>query len=255
MDVEVTNLFLVEPDLSERESGMASEMSVALGSLHKLLRELAEAEAALSEGPRAVTVAEKQVAQAESAIEQQKQVIKSNRKAADDLNLKLKTKEAELGKIQGQLNSASSNKEYDIFKGQIENAKNERSKMEEQAFAAMEEIDAAQVKLKQLEADLVARKKAAQEAKASFDGRKPELESSVASVLARIKDAEKVIPGEGKANYERLRKAHGAEALAVMEDGFCESCSTKVTNQDMVRIRMSDFLSCRGCGRILYFHE
>jgi septal ring factor EnvC (AmiA/AmiB activator) len=106
---------------------MASEMSVALGNLHRLLQQLAEAEAALADGPRAVTLAEKQVVQAEQAIEEQKQTIKANRKAADDLNLKLKTKEAELAKLTGQLNTASSNKEYDIFKGQIEAAK-ERSR-------------------------------------------------------------------------------------------------------------------------------
>ena len=93
---------------------MASEMSLALSSLHVLLRQLAEAEAALAEGPRAVTIAEKQVAQAELAIEQQKQTIKASRKTADELNLKLKTKETELTKFEGQLNTASSNKEYEI---------------------------------------------------------------------------------------------------------------------------------------------
>jgi len=48
---------------------MASEMSVALSNLHRLLQQLAEAEAALADGPRAVALAEKQVTQAEQAIE------------------------------------------------------------------------------------------------------------------------------------------------------------------------------------------
>ena len=234
---------------------MASEMSVALSNLHRLLQQLAEAEAALADGPRAVALAEKQVAQAEQAIEEQKQTIKANRKAADDLNLKLKTKEAELAKVTGQLNSASSNKEYDIFKGQIETAKKDRGEIEETALSAMEEIDAAQAKLKQLEIELQVRKKTAQTAKADFEASKPEVDAQVGLVQSQIAAAEKVIPGEGKAAWDRLRKAHGASALAVMEDGFCEACSTKVTNQDMVRLRMSDFMGCRGCGRILYFTE
>jgi predicted nucleic acid-binding Zn-ribbon protein len=234
---------------------MASEMSLALSSLHVLLRQLAEAEAALAEGPRAVTIAEKQVAQAEQAIEQQKQTIKASRKTADELNLKLKTKETELTKFEGQLNTASSNKEYEITRGQITAAKTSRVQMEETAFAAMEEIDTAQSRLKELEAELVIRKKAVADAKASFDARKPELESRTSTLLDQIKDAEKVIPGDGKAMYVRLRKAHGSDALSVMEDGFCSVCSTKVTNQDMVRIRMSDFMFCRDCGRILYFAE
>ena len=234
---------------------MASEMSVALSNLHRLLRQLAEAEAVLADGPRAVALAEKQVTQAEQAIEEQKQTIKANRKSADDLNLKLKTKEAELAKITGQLNTASSNKEYDIFKGQIEAAKKDRGEIEETALGAMEEIDAAQAKLKQLEAELLSRKKIAQTAKANFEAAKPDVDARIEAIKSQIAESEKVIPGEGKAGWDRLRKAHGASALAVMEDGFCEACSTKVTNQDMVRIRMSDFMGCRGCGRILYFSE
>jgi predicted nucleic acid-binding Zn-ribbon protein len=219
-------------------------MSLALSSLHVLLRQLAEAEAALAEGPRAVTIAEKQVAQAELAIEQQKQTIKASRKTADELNLKLKTKETELTKFEGQLNTASSNKEYEITRGQISAAKTSRVQMEETAFAAMEEIDTAQSRMKELEAELVIRKKAVADAKAAFDARKPELESRTSTLLDQI-----------KAMYVRLRKAHGSDALSVMEDGFCSVCSTKVTNQDMVRIRMSDFMFCRDCGRILYFAE
>lgn len=230
-------------------------MSVALGKLHVLLHQLADAEAALADGPRAVAIAERHASQVEAAIEQQKEVIKSNRKSADDLNLKLKTKESELAKLEGQLNTASSNKEYDIIKGQIESAKTKRSEIEETALAAMEEIDLAQARLKDLESELLIRRNETQSAKAEFDAQRPDLEKSVETTLAQIQEAEKVLPGEGKAAYKRLRNAHGAGALSAMEDGFCEACSTRVTNQDMVQIRMSDFISCSGCGRILYFRE
>ena len=137
----------------------------------------------------------------------------------------------------------------------IEAAKKDRGEIEETALGAMEEIDAAQAKLKQLEAELLSRKKIAQTAKANFEAAKPDVDAKIEAIKSQIAESEKVIPGEGKAGWDRLRKAHGASALAVMEDGFCEACSTKVTNQDMVRIRMSDFMGCRGCGRILYFSE
>lgn len=234
---------------------MTSEMSMALSGLHALLLQLAEAETALAEGPRAVTVAEKQVTLLEELIEQQKQTIKSARKTADELNLKLKTKETELSKLQGQLNTASSNKEFDITKGQIDHAQKDRSAFEETALAAMEEIDAAQAKLKKLEADLKNRRNDVLEAKSAFESRKPDLDASIATLQSQISDAENLIPGDGKANYLRLRKAHGASAIAELEDNFCGACSSRVTAQDMVRIRMSDFMCCRGCGRILYVSE
>lgn len=234
---------------------MTSDMSVALSGLHVLLLQLAEAEAALAEGPRAIAFAEKQVTLTEQLIEQQKQTIKSARKTADEQNLKLKSKETELAKLQGQLNTASSNKEFDIIKGQIDHAQKDRSAFEETALTAMEEIDSAQAKLKNLESDLKNRRNEVLEARAWIDSRKPELDAGIAALKSQISDAEKLIPGEGRANYLRLRKAHGASAIAELEGDFCGACSSRVTAQDMVRIRMSDFMCCRECGRVLYVSE
>jgi predicted nucleic acid-binding Zn-ribbon protein len=171
------------------------------------------------------------------------------------ISKKRRMKEADLAKLQGQLNTASSNKEYDIIKGQIDHAQKDRSSLEETALAAMEEIDAAQARLKELESTLRNRRNEAQEAKASFDSRKPGLDASITALQSQISEAEQLIPGEARANYLRLRKAHGASAIAELEDDFCGACSSKVTAQDMVRIRMSDFMCCRGCGRILYVNE
>lgn len=234
---------------------MISEMSAALSSLHTLLLQLAEAEAALAEGPRVVGIAEKQIALCEQKIEQQKETIKATRKTADELNLKLRTKEADLAKLQGQLNTASSNKEFDIIKSQIDHAQKERSVLEETALEAMEGIDLAQARLKELEAELRSRRNEAQEAKASFESRRTGIDASIAALQSRISEAEKLIPGDAHSNYLRLRKAHGASAIAQLEDDFCGACNSRVTAQDMVRIRMSEFTCCRGCGRILYVHE
>ena len=232
---------------------MASDLSIALSQLHALLLQLAEAEAALSEGPRSIMVAEKQVARMEQQIEDQKAKIKLTRKSADELNLKLKTKESELKKYEGQLNTATSNKEFDIVKGQITNVRTEQADIENTAFEAMEEIDATQVALKNLETELKSRKHAAVTIKAEVEAVKPALEASLENLKAQIEVAEKVIPpGEGLSAYRRLRIANGPGALAGIEDDFCDGCNCKVTNQDLVRIRTGEFMRCRECNRGLY---
>ena len=232
---------------------MVSDLSIALSQLHRLLVQFAEAEGAFADGPHSITVAEKQVAQAEQKIEEQKAAIKQTRKTADDLNLKLKTKEAELKKLQGQLNAATSNKEFDIFKSQIASIGIERAELENAAFEAMEEIDATQAKLKELEAELTFRRRAVQTLRAEVDANRPGLETTLEELKSQIALAEKVIPsGEGLSAYRRLRIANGAGALAGIEDDFCEGCNCRVTNQDLVRIRTGEFLRCRECNRGLY---
>ncbi len=232
---------------------MASDLSIALSQLHGLLVQLAEAEAAFADGPRSITVSEKQVTLAEQKIEEQKATIKQTRKAADDLNLKLKTKEAELKKLQGQLNAATSNKEFDIFKGQIASVGSERAALENTAFEAMEEIDAAQATLKRQEVELKNLRQKVQTLRAEVDANRPGLEKTLEELKSQIAVAEKVIPsGEGLSAYRRLRIANGAGALAGIEDDFCEGCNCRVTNQDLVRIRTGEFLRCRECNRGLY---
>lgn len=232
---------------------MVSDLSISLSQLHGLLQQLADAEAAFADGPRSIRSAEKQVTQAKQQIEEQKATIKQTRKIADELNLKLKTKEAELRKYEGQLNTATSNKEFDIVKGQIAHVGVERAELENAAFEAMEEIDAAQAVLKTLETELKARRQTAATVKADVEAGKPGLEASLETLKTQIEVAEKVIPGgEGLSAYRRLRIANGPGALAGVEDDFCDGCNCKVTNQDLVRIRMGEFLRCRECNRGLY---
>lgn len=232
---------------------MASDLSNALSQLHGLLLQLDTAEAALAEGPRSIAVSEKQVELAEKQIEDQKSYIKQTRKSADEQNLRLKTKEAELRKLEGQLNAATSNKEFDIFKSQIAIVSSEREEIEAAALEAMEETDTAQLKLKNLEVGLKTKRQTAQAVKADVEAALPGLQAALENLKRQIDDAEKVIPpGEALAAYRRLRIANGSGALAGIEDDFCEGCNCRVTNQDLVRIRTGEFLCCRECNRGLY---
>ena len=217
---------------------MASDLSIALSQLHRLLVQFAEAEAAFADGPRSITLSEKQVALAEQKVDDQKAVIKQTRKTADDLNLKLKTKEAELKKLQGQLNASIGS---------------ERAELENTAFEAMEEIDTTQAGLKVLEVELKSRRQAVQTVRTEVDASRAGLEAKLENLQAQIAVAEKIIPpGEGLSAYRRLRIANGSGALAGIEDNFCEGCNCRVTNQDLVRIRTGEFLRCRECNRGLY---
>ena len=231
---------------------MASVTSAGLKVLHGLLHQLAEAEAGLLEGPRRVAVADRQVAAGEQQVDQQKQAIKDARRTADEANLRLRSKESDILKLEGQLNTASSNKEYDIIKGQIVAAKKDRGEIEETGLLGLEAVDEAQRRLKEIEAELQKRRQQAQAVKSEYEVLKPKLQAGIESLQQQISEAEKVIPGSERATWKRLRLAHAATAMAPLEDDFCSACSTRITSQDMVRIRTGVFVYCRDCGRALY---
>ncbi|MEY3457243.1 MAG: hypothetical protein RL215_400, partial [Planctomycetota bacterium] len=142
--------------------------------------------------------------------------------------------------------------EYDIIRGQIKTATENRGEIEEQGLLALEAVDSANASLKSLETELQARRKALQTARTDFDRDKPVLDAEITSIQQQIATAEQIIPATNRDNWKRLRGAHGPAALAAVEDDFCSACNQKAIAQDLVRIRTGEIVFCRGCARVLY---
>jgi uncharacterized protein len=233
---------------------MPSDTSVLFQNLQQVLQKLADAEEALAEAPRCTSLCRKRIAEREQEIDAYKLGIREQKKSADALNLKLTTKEAEIQKLQGVLNQATSNKEYDIVKGQIATAGGIIGKLEDQALQILEDVDSAKLKLIELERELTERQAELERTIAQAAEDAPGLKASVDQCESRLKAMEKDIPSsDSLIVLRRLRTAHGPGACAAIdEDGFCSACNNKVTTQDGVRVNMGDVVYCRACGRILY---
>lgn len=231
---------------------MVTDTSQAYHQLHQLLQKLADAEQALSLGPKRVALAEKKIAAGEHAVADKREQIKLLRKESDQKSLTLRSREAELQKLNVRLNEASSNKEYDIIQAQISARRQEDASLEDDILGLLSQVDEAGQELEAAEAQVVALRTKQQEIRSEFSSRQPELEAEIAKLRAEIDGAESIVPGEGMATYRRLRSAQGATALAVVDDGYCTECNTGVTAQDGVRLNLGEFVLCRACGRILY---
>lgn len=232
---------------------MAAGNSQAFEHLHSLLQQIHDAEYVLSHGPRRIAAAQKKVAAAEQACSAQKEHILELKKQADSNSLNLKSREAEIEKLSGQLNQAASNKEYDIIQGQIATKKEADAALEDSILELLSDVDDASDKLQQLEDELAELVENSKSVSADVKAREPGLQAEVERLRAEIAEAEKVITGgEARSTYKRLKEAQGPTALAAVEDGYCSECNTNCTPQDQVRLNMGEFVLCRACGRILY---
>src|SRR5688572_13027737 len=88
--------------------------------LHRLHLALQEVRSQLDRGPRQVRAREQLVAQGEADVAARREQLKSQRLNSDRKSLDLKTNEAKIADLRGKLNVASSNREFDIIKGQID---------------------------------------------------------------------------------------------------------------------------------------
>lgn len=232
---------------------MTAENSRAYQRLHDLLIQLQDAQQMLDHGPKRIAAAGNKVAAAEAACSNQKEQIRTLKKQADQNSLNLKTREAELQKLEGRLNQASSNKEYDIIQTQIATEKQADAELEDNILTLLSNVDDAEADLDNLEAELAETRKKADEVAADVKSKEPGLLADVERLNAEIAEAEKVVPGgEARTTYRRLRDSQGAGGLAKLEDGYCTECNTAATQQDIVQLNLGKFVLCRACGRILY---
>ncbi|MCY2968543.1 MAG: hypothetical protein NT069_33785 [Planctomycetota bacterium] len=205
---------------------MSNPPSNTLPELNRLHVAIQEVQEEIDRGPRLLKARHNVTLGKQEDLESQKLKLKQLRLAADQKSLQLKTNEAKIVDLKGKLNQAASNREFDIFKGQIEADKVANSVLEDEILEALEKIDGVQVDIKKLEAEVVAAQADENKFSAEVDRK--------------------------RGGHRRLVQAHGAGALAAVENATCTSCYVRLTSQNAVSILSGTIMFCRTCGRLLF---
>ncbi|MCC7419415.1 MAG: hypothetical protein IT428_03950 [Planctomycetaceae bacterium] len=226
--------------------------SSGLRKLHQLHLKMRGVQEKLERGPRQLKARrqtlEKRTAELEAHIAQLKQM----RVAADQRNLQLKTAETKLKNLQKKFDEATSGKEYDILRSQIDADTMAKSVLEDEILEMLEKVDVAKAMQGKLEAELETTRKEAEQLAKDVAAAEPPLRDEAASIEAALRDAESELPGNIVELYRRLVQSHGAEALSAVESNACTTCYGVISSQDAVNIKNGKFVFCRSCGRLLY---
>jgi predicted nucleic acid-binding Zn-ribbon protein len=237
--------------ICQRSAGMAS-VGEQYGHLHDLHKQLKEIQDQLARGPRQIRARETRVGEAEAELASREQELKEARSTVDRKNLDLRSKEAHLQDLQGKLNTAASNREYDIIRGQMDADRAAKAVLEDEILEWLDRLDARQ---KDIATSKLAIKEAQQERErfaTDFEQKATDLSRSEASLKTQIAEAEKMIPSELMPQYRRLVDAYGAEAMASAENGVCNQCFVALTAQNKVLLNSGTLLFCSVCGRLIY---
>ena len=78
-------------------------------------------------------------------------------------------------------------------------------------------------------------------------------EEGAAAVAAELAEAEKRLPAEFRAEYDRVVHSRGEHALAQIEDDCCSGCNRRITPNMISKLMMDHVVCCTTCGCILYF--
>jgi uncharacterized protein len=224
-----------------------------LKELHRLRKLIRDAQAEIDRGPRVLKAHQTKLAGQEKALADAKDALKHRRADVLTGEATIKSLNQSVARHEKQLDTLTDPRQIEAKEHDIANAKESIAKAEDELWTAMTDVDERTAKIPELEAAL-------NKAKADFATYEKEaaerlvrLKDEVKSATAALAAEEAKIPSSIRGQYDRLVKAHGADALAPVESQSCSHCRMGITIQMYSDLqRGTELIFCRNCGRALY---
>lgn len=223
-----------------------------LAELHWTLTQVAELQGRLARGPKQVKLAEANVQKCEADVAAAKDAMKKARIASDQQQLTLKQRDAKIYELEGKLNMAANNKEYQLLKDQIAADKQATAVLSDEILEGFERLESLAVEVKSLEDVLAKTKEELKRTQSRVAEAQAGIEAELAFTRERLVEREMNIPEDFRPEYDRLVKGRGQDALAAVENECCGGCFQTLSPQIIDLIRRDRLVVCRTCGRVLY---
>lgn len=156
-------------------------------------------------------------------------------------------------KHNAELNSLKSNDAYKAMLGEIQNAKQAVTQIEDQILAAMEAIEAADRSYKEAEKKSKSDETAL---KAQLQKLEAEKTAAAAAVAKRKEERDafaKTIPSASVTQYETVRDKRGGVAIVEMINNSCGGCHLALTQNKINEVKKGKTtVICESCSRIIY---
>jgi len=216
-------------------------------------KEIYDLNSAVEDAPGEIRTLEETFSKQKVHLDQLTQDLRTLQLKHKEFDNDLKTREASITKIDGQLSQVKTNKEYAALQQEIKSIKADISMVEEKILMLFDEIDAQQGKVN-------VEKERLKKDETEVSKRKKEIEDNKAQALERIKtlntqrkDILKKIDSEIVAQYERIVKYKQGIALSPLQDENCGVCQMTIRPQIQNEVKLGDkMVLCEACGRILY---
>ncbi len=226
-----------------------------LRELHHLHQMAANLKGRLDRGPLQVQAGQANVKRFEDALAAAKDAAKKAKMKCDERQLQLKTNEARINDLKSKLNACTTNKEYQALKDQIAASEMANSVLSDEILEMFEKNDEHEQSVKAATEVLAKGREELDKVTRRVSDELASLESEYKDVKAKLAAAESKLPLSFRADYDRVAKSRGDEALAPLDGEFCGGCSVNVTLQMINELRMSKPVFCKSCGCLLYLPE
>ena len=233
----------------DNKTRFESQLMRRLHSLHLQMNDL---EGQLERGPRQIKAGEGIVSQCNAALEKAREDVKTAIMACDEKQLQLKSREDRIEELKAKLNSANSNKEFDLLKEQIAADTQANNVQSDEILEGLDRIDQLHEIVAKAEKELKEKSKEHEDRVQKVQSRLKVVQSDLDHVRDELEKSESKVPAAVRSEYKRLTKSRGDEALAPIEDHSCGGCNQTLTTQMVDRVRLGFLTHCPCCSAWLY---
>ncbi len=220
--------------------------------LHRTNRQKTDLKGQLARGPKLVAAARSKLTAAEEHVKQTRAKLMQMRVDADSKQLQMKEREAKIVNLQGKLNAAKENREYQALKDQIAADKQANYVLSDEILELLEAIDDQFEALKQAEQNVIDVTGDLGKIEKTIADKQMVLEGELARVEHELTEAEKELTGDFRREYFRLVAAKGEDAMAELEGNCCSGCYQSLTPQRLDQLLQGQPIICPACGRLIY---
>lgn len=223
-----------------------------LKELHELLCELADVRGQLQRAPLQLQGKQAEVARKEAAHAAAAEEAKRLKLTTHEREVTLKAGEQRVRDLKVKLNLAKTNKEYSAIADEIKNHESANGKLEEEILLMLTEQEEKNRRVDEAKTALDAARNELGEFKKVIDYRVEKLSARVGLLEAKLAELENQLEAQPRADYRRLVKLKGEQALAACDAGTCQACHTELTPQSRNDLLLSRVVFCKSCGAMLY---
>jgi hypothetical protein len=205
----------------------------------------------------------RKIREAEAPLQGSRDVLNTIKMRFETLEKKKREKERaveevneRIGKLKAKTADIKTNKEYQALLKEIESVEHDRSSIEDEILAIMEDTDAIGKQVKAEEKNFSRNVEKVETLKKTIEQEKAILEKDMMAVQATRAAASAALDTEVYDEYIALLEICHGHAVNEVKEEICQGCNMNIPPQLFVEIKKNEEIyHCPHCRRILFYKE
>ena len=234
---------------------MSEPVTIVLREIHRRRRHLRDLQEEINLGPRVMKIQEAQLEEQRKTHKQAYDIIKKLKIQQNDAEVTLQQTEMRLAKLNAELNTATSKKEFAGKQTEIDHANNKKEGLEDLILGTLTDIEERTADLPNVEERWANAQAEFEQFKVDAHDRLNRMQNDKQQTETEVAEWEAKIPDLNRPSYDRLIRNYGPDGLAAVKGKSCQHCRSSLTEQQRLEVGAGRFVICSNCARALYMAE